>query len=102
MARRLTVSPSNVLIAAGLTDDRSQQNLLTTFRPRSSPTCAAGDLNQSGRARDAERQTSKRAIFDSDAPTRTVTIPDLPPRFMMRINSTLTLTTASANETLWR
>jgi hypothetical protein len=28
---------SNVLIAAGLTDDRSQQNLLTTFRPRSSP-----------------------------------------------------------------
>lgn len=29
---------SNVLIAPGLTDDRSQQNLLTTFRPRSSPT----------------------------------------------------------------
>ncbi|HEX3084258.1 MAG TPA: carboxypeptidase regulatory-like domain-containing protein, partial [Pyrinomonadaceae bacterium] len=29
---------SNVLIAAGLTDDRSQQTLLTTFRPRSSPT----------------------------------------------------------------
>lgn len=29
---------SNVLVAAGLTDDRSQQNLLTTFRPRSSPT----------------------------------------------------------------
>lgn len=29
---------SNVLIAPGLTDDRSQQNLLTTFRPRVSPT----------------------------------------------------------------
>ncbi len=29
---------SNVLIAPGLTDDRSQTNLLTTFRPRSSPT----------------------------------------------------------------
>ena len=28
---------SNVLIAPGLTDDRSQQNLLTTFRPRLSP-----------------------------------------------------------------
>ena len=28
---------SNVLIAPGLTNDRSQQNLLTTFRPRSSP-----------------------------------------------------------------
>ena len=29
---------SSVSIAAGLTDDRSQQNLLTIFRPRSSPT----------------------------------------------------------------
>lgn len=29
---------SSVLIAPGLTDDRSQQNLLTTFRPRTSPT----------------------------------------------------------------
>jgi len=29
---------SNVLIAPGLTNDRSQQNLLTTFRPRVSPT----------------------------------------------------------------
>jgi Carboxypeptidase regulatory-like domain/TonB dependent receptor len=29
---------SNVSIAPSLTDDRSQQNLLTTFRPRSSPT----------------------------------------------------------------
>ena len=29
---------SNVLIAPGLTDDRSQQTLLTTFRPRQSPT----------------------------------------------------------------
>lgn len=29
---------SNVLIAPGLTDDRSQQTLLATFRPRSSPT----------------------------------------------------------------
>jgi hypothetical protein len=28
---------SNVLIAPGLTNDRSQQNLLTTFRPRASP-----------------------------------------------------------------
>ena len=28
---------SSVLIAPGLTNDRSQQNLLTTFRPRSSP-----------------------------------------------------------------
>ena len=28
---------SGVLIAPGLTNDRSQQNLLTTFRPRSSP-----------------------------------------------------------------